>query len=526
MTENSDRLKEIQKLVDVFMESLTPRFSSVWKEDLVSRVTLSRKGQPVDLDAIEVVHADKLLRLYRSCIALLSRQYDLDHERLSNIVSGAYVKWHETFDPEKATQSKDPELFYLVFLANRVAITQFNREHPKSKEPTSQDHSDGRGARITFIDIDEAPWIVDNKAQEAIESAAFDQSQYEDSGLGDESQLVSFKVIAKTGGFEKRVAFVAAKEIFRYYSLTKRVHITTSRRNLPPLIGKFKHNAASFIHFHRDVQKLNLDLTLLNTGDVTGYYKMRHHVLSHAGNRRWMELAIAKLKESKAKKQRTLANAGLDTQTIGDVVGRPLLGAVAVHTDGTISTCFRGEAHNSTLPEDHRDHWKKHCEYSLFVDVIGKKNPGLLRDSTLFVTLEPCNAREYIHDTEPKIPCAVRCVEAELKRVFIGSFDYNKSISGSGIQILETGIYEFHFENGAYKSKSREGAEGLAQLEEYFKKNNYELLSNSNEHCRKYRIGKPIEVGFFDADLMFEIYDLNAQFQQKKNPDSYEFGFY
>src|SRR5262249_34963847 len=150
----------------------------------------------VNLAAIEVVHADKLLALYRMCIAVLSRQYDLDHERLSNIVSGAYLKWHRTFDLEKAKQSKDPELFYLVFLARRVAITQFNREHPKNSEIATKDHPDGKDSRVTFVDIDEAQGIVDNKAQEAIESVALDESQSEDSDLGDEFQLVSFKVIS------------------------------------------------------------------------------------------------------------------------------------------------------------------------------------------------------------------------------------------------------------------------------------------------------------------------------------------
>jgi tRNA(Arg) A34 adenosine deaminase TadA len=78
----------------------------------------------------------------------------------------------------------------------------------------------------------------------------------------------------------------------------------------------------------------------------------------------------------------------------------PILGAVAVDVKGDlIATCFKGQI-NETLADGRDITWDKHCEYSLFRDVIQLEDIPSLQGGNLYVTLEPCNKRGFYYDGE------------------------------------------------------------------------------------------------------------------------------
>lgn len=95
----------------------------------------------------------------------------------------------------------------------------------------------------------------------------------------------------------------------------------------------------------------------------------------------------------------------------------PMVGAVIVHEDKIIGEGF----HLRTgLP---------HAE----VNAIENAPQELLKDSTIYVTLEPCSH----HGLTP--PCAELLVEKKFKRVVVGTIDTSSKVSGRGISILEKG---------------------------------------------------------------------------------------
>ncbi|TXE14552.1 bifunctional diaminohydroxyphosphoribosylaminopyrimidine deaminase/5-amino-6-(5-phosphoribosylamino)uracil reductase RibD [Algoriphagus aquimarinus] len=112
----------------------------------------------------------------------------------------------------------------------------------------------------------------------------------------------------------------------------------------------------------------------------------------------------------------------------GKVSPNPMVGCVIVHEDRVI-----GEGY-------HQEYGKAHAEVNAINSV---KNPDLLTDSTVYVTLEPC---AHYGKTPP---CANLLVENKVKKVIIAAFDSNPLVGGKGIQILkdagievETGVLE------------------------------------------------------------------------------------
>lgn len=521
---------EIKELVEDFLArefsaGQSPHFSETWKADIVSRLQNLKLNEQVKrgsddaeyeknlrkilLTKCETIHKQKLQQLRTRCEAILKKNSQLDYERVNYIVFEAYLKWYNTFDPEKIKGSNNPELYWFNLQVEQATSKYFGGKDPK----------------IESLDAEEGfQSYEDPKAQQLLENIIREREGFD---LDEEYQTVTFKVINTYGvnrrksRKKKRVAFAASQEIFRCYLLTKRVDPPSDSEELSPLIGSYKHNLKSFIDFHQ-ARELNLDLSLLNTGSVTGYFKMRHHVMCNADARRWMELAIAQLRESKEKKQRDLSNAELDSETKQSIEKAPVLSSVAVCTNERVFTCFKGEV-NETIQKGGKNRditWDKHCEYSLFVDKVRDENMHLLKGGTLYVTLEPCNKRGATgegSERRAKTPCAVRCVEAGFTHYYIGSFDYNKSIRGNGIEVLKFGIYEFKLENGDYAGE--DATTGSALLEQYFQEKGYPLIEETQEY-RKYEIGKPASVSFFDADLMLGIYNLNAEFQHHKIRDN------
>jgi len=102
------------------------------------------------------------------------------------------------------------------------------------------------------------------------------------------------------------------------------------------------------------------------------------------------------------------------------VAPNPMVGAVIVHNNRII-----GEGY-------HRQYGKAHAEVNAIASV---KNKELLRQSTLYVSLEPC---AHFGKTPP---CAKLIVETGIPRVVIGCEDPFAKVHGEGIRILrEAGV--------------------------------------------------------------------------------------
>ena len=107
----------------------------------------------------------------------------------------------------------------------------------------------------------------------------------------------------------------------------------------------------------------------------------------------------------------------------GHVSPNPMVGAVIVSSDGRII----GEGW-------HRKYGGPHAEVNAFRSVKSS-DTSLLKDSTLYVTLEPCSH----YGKTP--PCSKLVIEKGIKRVVIGMRDPFREVSGRGINMLkEAGI--------------------------------------------------------------------------------------
>ena len=101
---------------------------------------------------------------------------------------------------------------------------------------------------------------------------------------------------------------------------------------------------------------------------------------------------------------------------LGNVSPNPMVGAVIVAPDGEII----GEGY-------HRRYGEGHAEVNAVASVA---NPELLRDATMYVTLEPCSH----YGKTP--PCAKLIIDKHIPRVVVGAGDPNEKVCGRGIAML------------------------------------------------------------------------------------------
>lgn len=113
---------------------------------------------------------------------------------------------------------------------------------------------------------------------------------------------------------------------------------------------------------------------------------------------------------------------------LGTSYPNPLVGAVVVHENRIL-----GEGWHKRAGESHAE----------VIAIRSVKDRQLLRESVLYVNLEPCSH----HGKTP--PCADLIIEMGIKRVVIGSRDYHSKVNGQGIKRLQeagceviTGILE------------------------------------------------------------------------------------
>ena len=106
----------------------------------------------------------------------------------------------------------------------------------------------------------------------------------------------------------------------------------------------------------------------------------------------------------------------LANKAIGNTYPNPLVGSVIVHNGEII-----GEGYHKKAGEPHAE-----------INAINSvKNPELLKEATIYVSLEPCS---HFGKTPP---CALKLKEIGFKKVVIGAMDYNEQVNGKGKKILE-----------------------------------------------------------------------------------------
>jgi len=110
----------------------------------------------------------------------------------------------------------------------------------------------------------------------------------------------------------------------------------------------------------------------------------------------------------------------LAERALGLTYPNPMVGCVIVCEDRIISEAWHHKA------------GEPHAEINAINSVFNK---NLLRNSTLYVTLEPCSH----YGKTP--PCAEKISELKIPRVVIGTLDPHKKVNGKGINIIKnTGI--------------------------------------------------------------------------------------
>ncbi len=100
----------------------------------------------------------------------------------------------------------------------------------------------------------------------------------------------------------------------------------------------------------------------------------------------------------------------------GYVAPNPMVGAILVHNGEIIAEGF------------HRRYGESHAEPNAIHAV---KDEQLLRESTLYVNLEPCSH----YGKTP--PCADLIVSKGIPKVVIGTLDPNPKVSGRGVEIMK-----------------------------------------------------------------------------------------
>ena len=105
----------------------------------------------------------------------------------------------------------------------------------------------------------------------------------------------------------------------------------------------------------------------------------------------------------------------LASKEIGNTYPNPMVGCVIVHNNKII-----GEG-------SHQEYGCNHAEVNAINSVVDE---DILKESTLYVNLEPCNH----YGKTP--PCTKLILEKGIKNVIIGSKDPNRNVLGGGINTL------------------------------------------------------------------------------------------
>ena len=102
----------------------------------------------------------------------------------------------------------------------------------------------------------------------------------------------------------------------------------------------------------------------------------------------------------------------------GNVSPNPMVGAVLVHQGRIIGEGW------------HRQYGKAHAEVNA-VNSVREEERKLIPDSTLYVSLEPCN----IQGKTP--PCTGLILKEGIKKVVISCIDHTPQVRGEAVVLLE-----------------------------------------------------------------------------------------
>ncbi|MBK8503438.1 MAG: hypothetical protein IPL46_15190 [Saprospiraceae bacterium] len=147
----------------------------------------------------------------------------------------------------------------------------------------------------------------------------------------------------------------------------------------------------------------------------------------------------------------------------------PKVGAVLVHSDGTIETAFRGELRQGD-----------HAEFTL-LERKNRSNP--LDGSILFATLEPCAPGARRH---PKLGCAERIVNARIKKVWVGIEDPDPTVDRKGIKFLldhgvEVEMFDADLQEKIRETNKRFIAEAQERAKQSEEENAFIILSEKDQ---------------------------------------------
>jgi diaminohydroxyphosphoribosylaminopyrimidine deaminase / 5-amino-6-(5-phosphoribosylamino)uracil reductase len=107
----------------------------------------------------------------------------------------------------------------------------------------------------------------------------------------------------------------------------------------------------------------------------------------------------------------------LAAKAMGCVSPNPMVGAVLVHNGRILAEGY------------HEQYGRAHAEVNCLKNVKAE-DPELIKDATLYVSLEPCAH----HGKTP--PCADLIIEKGIRKVVVGSSDPNPLVAGRGISKL------------------------------------------------------------------------------------------
>src|SRR6185436_621122 len=109
----------------------------------------------------------------------------------------------------------------------------------------------------------------------------------------------------------------------------------------------------------------------------------------------------------------------LASNGLGHVAPNPMAGCVIVHDNKIIGEGF------------HQKFGTAHAEVNAIRQAEEKSGTDILKQSTLYVSLEPCN---HFGKTPP---CCDLILEKKILKVVVGCIDSSDKVSGSGIKRLK-----------------------------------------------------------------------------------------
>lgn len=535
---------------DDFFAAKPILFSERWKTELANRfLRLKEKNTRQYLSTLHDAMIQEMLDVGKRWLRGKFSNYTT--EDINDITQDAFIKWYRSFDAAKAKTAEFPEHHWFLLCTSTAQIDWHHKQNPTISTNVAQLDENGNPIlddagkelleklKITFVsfpdnandssedDSEELEPIQKSKtdSEKISELAADEKADNEEKS--DDLIILDFiqnkirrdssgKEITEQIKTERKFSLQAADAIIKLNLITNRTKII-NKHTRPQIRGIYRPLKKSISY----QAKPEFD----NMSDVAINAINRLQYLKNAEKRKWQEMAIAEMRKSKEKLEPYILQQKEANPTFDEIKFRkdtPILSSVALNkNEKFIASCFKGKVYRKHPDKDKDVTFDNHCEFSLFTDIIKEENLHLVKDGTLYVTLEPCNKRGFWLDggkETPKIPCAVRCLEAGLKKVFIGSIDDNNQVKNKGKEILESGKYTFKMKNGKLDGTDKEiKEEGL--LEAYFKTKNYP--SEDLEDKRVYTIGQPVEVHDFEADLIEEVRQLNSEFLQRHSPDQF-----